>query len=269
MSRNERNSILEQISAFASEIPLDLVRSVADAIGKVTVDNWRYSRNQIIASIHQPNLKVKVAHLLDTWQKESQELPPTSVALALLAAAKTAERYRGAESVSLIWTGPTSQQVSLRRTDQALLQVVNTAQQRLLIVSFAVYKIEPIRNAIVQAAERGVEIKICIEAPEPSEGKITYYTIQALGHRVVQNAKVYIWPLSKRPRDTQGHHGSLHVKCAVADERLLFLSSANLTEYAFTLNMELGVLISGGKLPGYVAKHFEWLIEDSVLVPLS
>jgi PLD-like domain len=42
---------------------------------------------------------------------------------------------------------------------------------------------------------------------------------------------------------------SLHAKCAVIDSNLLFLSSANLTEFAFNLNMELGVLIKGGSLP--------------------
>lgn len=54
-----------------------------------------------------------------------------------------------------------------------------------------------------------------------------------------------------------------------ADEELLFISSANLTEYALTLNMELGVLIKGGPLPGDVAAHFNRLIEDRVLVAVE
>jgi len=59
--------------------------------------------------------------------------------------------------------------------------------------------------------------------------------------------------------------GILHVKCAVADGRLLFLSSANLTEYAFNINMELGVLMTGGKMPVEVEKHFDMLISLGVL----
>jgi len=59
--------------------------------------------------------------------------------------------------------------------------------------------------------------------------------------------------------------GILHVKCAVADGRFLFLSSANLTEYAFTINMELGLLVTGGKLPGQVERHFERLVMTEVL----
>jgi hypothetical protein len=72
-------------------------------------------------------------------------------------------------------------------------------------------------------------------------------------------------PLEKRPRDENGKPGILHVKCAVADGRWLFLSSANLTEYAFTINMELGLLVTGGNLPRQVQEHFDRLIEAGVL----
>ncbi len=44
----------------------------------------------------------------------------------------------------------------------------------------------------------------------------------------------------------------------------LHSSSANLTEYALTLNMELGVLISGGPAPARVAAHLGRLVEMGV-----
>jgi phosphatidylserine/phosphatidylglycerophosphate/cardiolipin synthase-like enzyme len=68
-----------------------------------------------------------------------------------------------------------------------------------------------------------------------------------------------------REKDGHGKRGILHVKCAVADSRWLFLSSANLTEYAFTLNMELGLLVTGGCMSGQVEAHFDRLIEAGVL----
>jgi phosphatidylserine/phosphatidylglycerophosphate/cardiolipin synthase-like enzyme len=52
---------------------------------------------------------------------------------------------------------------------------------------------------------------------------------------------VYVWPLDKRPKDGAGRHGSLHAKCAVADEAAAFISSANLTKYALNLNAQKGV----------------------------
>jgi phosphatidylserine/phosphatidylglycerophosphate/cardiolipin synthase-like enzyme len=56
----------------------------------------------------------------------------------------------------------------------------------------------------------------------------------------------------------------LHVKAAVADGKLLLLSSANLTETAFTLNMEMGILV-GGVLPAQVERQFERLMKMKVL----
>ena len=46
----------------------------------------------------------------------------------------------------------------------------------------------------------------------------------------------------------------------MAIDRLLLITSANLTEFALSLNMELGLLICGGELPGQVRQHFERLI---------
>lgn len=262
--------LLDQISILANEVPLYLVKALAGVIEQMpdqpAMDNWLYVRNRVAQAMPQPSLRLQVGQLLDTWHQESPDLTPQSVALALLAAAQAAEQRRRAQTTSLVWTGPTSHGTALRRTDQALLQVINAAQQTLLVVSFAVYKISGIRQALVQAAGRGVNIKICLEAPEPSEGKMTYDTFQALGKRVAKNAAVYIWPKDKRPQTEDGKYGSLHVKCAVADQELLFISSANLTEYALTLNMELGVLIKGGSLPGDVSAHFNRLIEEGVLV---
>jgi cardiolipin synthase A/B len=57
----------------------------------------------------------------------------------------------------------------------------------------------------------------------------------------------------------------MHAKCAVADEELLFISSANLTGYALALNMELGLLVRGGPLPAAVWTHFQRLIEGGVM----
>ena len=218
---NSKN-LLDQISALANDVPSHLAKLLTDDIAQMTTDNWTYARNQIVQSMPQPNLRVQVGQILDTWHKESPDLSPQSIALAILAATQTAEHHRRAQSTSLVWTGPTSHGAALRRTDQALLQVINAAQQQLLVVSFAVYKIANIRKALVKAAARGVDIKICVEAPEPSEGKITYDTIKALGTQVANNATVYIWPKDKRPQADNGKHGSLHVKCAVADKALLF-----------------------------------------------
>ncbi len=71
-----------------------------------------------------------------------------------------------------------------------------------------------------------------------------------------------------RPRDADQNQGVLHVKGAVADGTWLLLTLANLTENAFALNMELGVLVRGGPLPGQVEARFGRLIETKQLLEI-
>lgn len=78
---------------------------------------------------------------------------------------------------------------------------------------------------------------------------------------------VYVWPLEMRPGDPKGNPAALHAKCAVADDAVLLVSSANLTESAFEINMELGVLVRGGDMPRRVAEHWRGLASDGQLVP--
>jgi phosphatidylserine/phosphatidylglycerophosphate/cardiolipin synthase-like enzyme len=169
------------------------------------------------------------------------------------------------QSVELVWTGPDAMGMALRRTDQALLELVDASQRSLLIVSFVVYRVQAIVQALVRAMERGVLVHIYVDAPEPSHRRVAYDTIRALGDQVEQGAEIYVWPRENRPADPQGRTGLLHAKCAVADDKLLFISSANLTAHAMELNMELGVLIRGGALPRTVADHFQRLMEAGIL----
>lgn len=74
-------------------------------------------------------------------------------------------------------------------------------------------------------------------------------------------AKLLQWPSERRPRDEQGHAGLMHVKAAVADSRIAFLSSANLTEAALERNMELGILLRGGHLPAAIDRLIDALLE--------
>jgi cardiolipin synthase len=258
-------ALVTQAVALAAELPPDLVGALAEAIASCDVGDWRYARREMLQLTPQPRFRALVEALLEAWRDHAPDLDPGSVALALRAAAAAAQHCRGEQSVELVWTGPGAVDVPLRRTDQALLQVIEAAQRALLVVSFAVYEIPAVTQALIRAFERGVFLRVCVEAPEPSGRRMAYDTIEALGRDVQQRAAIYIWPQEKRLAGSGGRTGSLHTKCAVADRQALFVSSANLTGHAMTLNMELGVLIRGGPLPGQVVTHFERLIERGVL----
>ena len=117
----------------------------------------------------------------------------------------------------------------------------------------------------LSAAERGVKLTVIVETPDKIEGEGEYCTIEALGLEVAACSSVYFWPKENRPLSESKKVGILHVKCAVADGERLFLSSANLTQQAFTINMELGMLVRGGTMPRRVEEQFERLISEGHL----
>ena len=121
-------------------------------------------------------------------------------------------------------------------------------------------------KSLIKAAQRDVLLTVIVETPDKLGGENEYNTIRALGTDVAARSSVYFWPKEKRKLSESNKPGILHVKCAVADSEWLFLSSANLTQQAFTTNMELGTLIRGGSLPQKVEQQFERLIQAGELM---
>ena len=117
------------------------------------------------------------------------------------------------------------------------------------------YNIPRICVALVRAADRGCSINVVVETP--TAWKLRTPTILwRRWDRPYHPDAAFIfgrWRNGKRTRRVSLGFCTLS---AVADGRWLFLSSANLTEYAFTLNMELGLLNTGGDLPGQIEQHF-------------
>jgi phosphatidylserine/phosphatidylglycerophosphate/cardiolipin synthase-like enzyme len=49
----------------------------------------------------------------------------------------------------------------------------------------------------------------------------------------------------------------------------MLVSSANLTEYVLTLNMEMGILVRDGPLPGQVKVHLDRLCQRQLEMLIS
>jgi phosphatidylserine/phosphatidylglycerophosphate/cardiolipin synthase-like enzyme len=206
---------------------------------------------------------------VDRWQHEAKEVDARTVAVALESVALSEQAHRDSQSVELVWTGPDIEQNAFRRTEQAILQILDAAKSRITLVSFAVYRIPHISMALVRAAKRGVRLTVIVETPDRIEGEGEYSTIKALGQEIAACSTVYFWPRENRTVGDNNKVGILHVKCAVADSEWLFLSSANLTQQAFTINMELGMLIRGGTMPNRVEQQFHQLIQNGQLKRLE
>lgn len=251
---------------LADRLPHSLMVYVAEAVVRHGDLEPAAARRAILQCVPTPDFRDATAEFLDHWHSGAGGVGVEAVAVALVTAAKCEHDHRHAETVEIVWTGPEPTETRFRQTEQAVLEVVNLATRRLTVVSYAVYRIPRIREALVAAAGRGVGIRLIVETPNRIEGQGEYDCLMALGDNVASACSVYYWPQENRPKDDNGKVGILHVKCAVADARRLFLSSANLTEYAFTINMELGLLVTGGKLPERVERHFEQLVAAGTLL---
>ncbi len=253
---------------LARIFPLPLMQLLAESVGRCTLDDWHASKGRVVQGIAHPLYRSLVHSFFDVWESHASEVTPQAVALSLLTATYGEKTSREHQSVELVWTGPDPEPYPFRHTEQAILQVLDSAHERITLVSYAIYRIPRICHSLVRAAGRGVRINVVAETPDRIQGEGEYNTLKALGPEVAACSRMYYWPRVERPHDDAGKLGILHVKCAVADGHWLFLSSANLTDYAFTINMELGVLIQGSDLPARVEQHFDQLVQKRILVPV-
>lgn len=245
---------------LACVLPPEVVEVAAEVL--LAAPDLSTAKSRIAERVAHPQYRRALGAFLS---KVGSTLPPAAVGAALLTAAVAEQASRARQEVEIVWTGPHSDAIAFRKTEQAILQVLESATSRITLVSYAVYAIPRIREALVRAAKRGVRITVVLETPDRVSGQGAYDTLRAMGAEVAACSSVYYWPQEKRPKEG-GKSGILHVKCVAADGRWLFVSSANLTEYAFSINMELGVLMTGGQLPQQVEALFDSLITDGQLM---
>ena len=174
-----------------------------------------------------------------------------------------AERRK--RQVELVWSGPTTLSSTLRSTGPALLELIRGAKELVYLVTFAAYKVPDVVEAIGAAIHRGVRVVFVLESDSVSGGKVDFDPLPHLLGGAAKHVEVFVWPMHERRRDARGRHGTLHAKFAVADRRRLLISSANLTADAFDLNIELGVLLTGGTAPEEAASQVDELIRLGVL----
>jgi len=262
---NSHRVIVEAATALASFLPTSTAEAVAGAILSSGKSNLKAEISKRVPHHHH---RGRALAFIDCWRSEAAELDASVVGIALQTAALSEQKHRDSQSVELVWTGPDGGGIPFRRTEQAILQLLDSAQDRITLVCYAVYSIPNIAESLVKAAERGVKLTVIIEMPDKLGGENAYNTLRALGAKVEACSSVYYWPKEKRRLSESNNPGKLHVKCAVADGEWLFLSSANLTQQAFTINMELGMLVRGGTMPKRVEQQFRFLVKHSVLEPI-
>jgi phosphatidylserine/phosphatidylglycerophosphate/cardiolipin synthase-like enzyme len=261
--------LLEAICRLASRLPSSALRQVALWMREHDTPSDLQRHAPLAGHSLDPDNRALLSTLLQTWASADGHPRGTEVAAALEAAAHQDQRLRAEVQLELVWTGPSSVGSGLRQTEQVLYDLIDSARTSILVVAFAAYRVATLVQALRRALDRQVRVTFVLEDREESGGKVTIGAAEALKTLDSPAVQVYTWPLPRRPRNERGEHGSLHAKFVVVDGERLFLTSANLTEFAMTLNAELGVLISGGDVPRQALGHVLTLIRDGTLSPVS
>jgi phosphatidylserine/phosphatidylglycerophosphate/cardiolipin synthase-like enzyme len=220
-----------------------------------------------------------VTRAADGWPREAilRVVPDAAVLLDALAdvdrtaglayltglAAGYAQRV-GEVSVETVWSGPGSPHVPVRATAAVLADVVREARRELLLMTYSARRFQPLTAALQAAVGRGVQVSVVVEtlqgAGSALGGDEPYQAFTA-----VAGIELWHWPTAKRTEAG----AKMHAKLAVADRRVLFVTSANLTQSGVGKNIEAGLLVRGGAAPARAAEHVDALRASGDLARLN
>lgn len=174
-----------------------------------------------------------------------------------------AEGHRAAATAphaEVVWSGPSTARVPVRATARVLLDVVNGARSELLLMTYSAKPYEPLIDALAAAGTRGVRISAVVETLQGA-GSAIQGAEPAAAYAGISGIELWHWPLAQRMEAG----AKMHAKLAVADESVLFTTSANLTESGIARNIESGVLVQGGAVPRRAAEHIRGLQTAGIL----
>ena len=248
----------QQIYLFVDQTPQEIVERVCQVCE--SVEDWSKVIQILNTTLYSARTNQQIFNIISIARH--LKYSPTQIALVLRTGKGISESYKTHQRIELVWTGPEMAPFSLRRTDEAILEMINGAKDSLMIVSFVIFKVKRLFEALEEALSRGVKVQLFLE----TDNMKVMGGSETVLHSLPSQVKVYIWSDKHRLRNAMGQYGTLHAKIAIADYSTLLVSSANFTEYALSLNMELGLMVKGGSLPRQASQLLEDMLVKGVFV---
>lgn len=214
-------------------------------------------RAAITQAVPVPEFPAAAAAVLAA--QEIDGVPDAETAAYLRGVAAGHEQHAAMVAVETVWSGPSVHGVPVRATARVLMELVDGAQSELLMMTYSARPYEPLRAALTAAAARGVRVVAVVETLQGAGSAISGDEPAAAFRGI--DMELWHWPAAKRAE----LNAKMHAKVAVADRRLLLVSSANLTQSGVGTNIEAGLLIRGGTAPSRAAEHIAVLRSAGLL----
>lgn len=265
---DELKPLRDHIYKLVIQLPLMTVRALAKILQYTPNESWHVYFATVLRSIPQSQAREDLQEFLHFWHHSHSQVSPEVICIILLSIAETLEVNRQHEQVELVWTGYHRQQASFRSTQESLIELFEMAECELHIVSFAIYRFKPVIEALHRAIARGVKVNLYLEMLNETDETTVISLLERFDSFLASHVLLYVWDKTKRPlRDKST--ASMHAKIAIADNYSLLITSANLTEYALTINLEAGIFIKGGKKPKILWQEIKTLVDSQAFIKVN
>jgi phosphatidylserine/phosphatidylglycerophosphate/cardiolipin synthase-like enzyme len=175
----------------------------------------------------------------------------------------------------LVWTGPEVPGLHARDTRRVYEELIGSAQRSILASTYAFFDGPKAFDVLARRMDARSDLRATLLLNvQRKRGDTT--VAEQLVRRFADRFWKTDWPGAARPSvyydpralEPDGPGGVLHAKAVVADDEVVFVTSANLTEAAFDRNIEVGLLVRDRALALSVSSHFRGLIDQGLLRPL-
>ena len=175
----------------------------------------------------------------------------------------------------LVWSGPEVPGLHARDTRRVYEELLGSAERSIWASTYAFFDGPRAFEVLARRMDARPELSVTLLLNiQRTRGDTT-----AEEHLVLKFTDRFWnteWPGSSRPRvyydpralEPVGPAGVLHAKAVVADDEVVFVTSANLTEAALDHNIEVGLLVRDRALAATLSSHFQGLVDRRLLSPL-
>jgi phosphatidylserine/phosphatidylglycerophosphate/cardiolipin synthase-like enzyme len=196
----------------------------------------------------------------------------TALLLRALADERADGQARG-DRLRLVWTGPEAPSSASRDTSIVMRELFARAERSVLLSGFAVHRGRVVLASLAQrmAARPELRVRLFLNIHRPHRSSLSEAELlREFGETFVRLhwppgplPEVYYDPRSLAPNGPT--KAALHAKCTVVDDRIAFVTSANLTEAAQERNIEAGVLVEDESFARALRAQFDALVDSGAL----
>jgi phosphatidylserine/phosphatidylglycerophosphate/cardiolipin synthase-like enzyme len=177
--------------------------------------------------------------------------------------------------LDFVWSGPAVAGLHARNTRRVYEELLGSAERSIWASTYAFFDGPRAFEALARRMDStpGLQVTLLLNV-QRKRGDTT--VADQLVRRFADRFWKTDWPGAARPRvfydpralEPEGPGGVLHAKAVVADDEVVFVTSANLTEAALDSNIELGLLVRDRALAASVSTHFRALIDQRLLLAM-